>query len=174
MAIAAGMGTGVDIELVGNWELGVGSWEFSLDSPLRTPHSTLPLQADAEAEDLRVVGVGFGDREGEVQRDRGRAHCRDGDSQAQTWRGAEIIQRDILVDCAEIDECHAVDHVVCGEWEQVFDCVEEFEVATNLNVANDRRRTAEIEAAERGKAAGVEGIVNRRVVACESNLRCEC
>src|SRR5258707_11503077 len=119
----------------------------------RSVPATLPLQADAEAEDLRVVGVGFGYREGEVQRDQGRAHRRDSDSQTQAWRGAEIVQRDVLVDRAEVDECHPMDHVIGGEREQVFDRVEEFEVATDLDVADDRRSAAEIEAAERGKAA---------------------
>src|SRR5262245_50189151 len=100
-------------------------------STLNTRISTLPLQADAEAEDLGVVGVGFRYGEGKVERNRGRAHGWNGDSQADAGGHAEIGERDVLIDRAEIDKGHAVDHVVGGEREQVFNRVEELEVAAD-------------------------------------------
>src|SRR3954447_12932840 len=72
-ATAAGMDIAAVIERVGSWEWGTGNWEFRL----HTPHSRLPLQADAEAENLRVVGVSFRNWESKVQRDRGWSHRRD-------------------------------------------------------------------------------------------------
>ena len=74
-------------------ELGARSGEkenFRLRAPALLA-LRLSLQADAEAEDLRVVGVSFDDREGEVQRDRGGAHRRHGDSQAKAGGHAEIV-----------------------------------------------------------------------------------
>ena len=56
----------------------------------------LPLQADEEAEDLFVVGVGFDDGEGEVEGDRGRAHRRDGDPQAEAGGDAEVVRASTL------------------------------------------------------------------------------
>ncbi len=66
-------------------ERGAGSMErgVGINSRLHAPCSTLlPLQTDVEAEDLRFVGVGFGDREGKVESDRGRTHRGHGDPQA--------------------------------------------------------------------------------------------
>src|SRR6476646_8803917 len=134
------------------------------------PPFALALQTDAETEDLGIVGVGFQHWESEVQRDRGRSHGRDGYSQTQARGNAEIVERDVLVDRAEIDERDTMDHVVGGEREQVLNRVEELEVATDLDVTDNRRSTTEIEAAERGKAARIESVVNRCVVAGEAKL----
>ena len=112
-ATAAGMGIGEGI----SGELGAWSLKIHLSpcSVLLTP--CLSLQADAEAEDLGVVGVGLGNWECEVERNRRGSHRRHRDSQAQAGGYSEIVERDVLVDRAEIDESHAVDHIVGGKRE---------------------------------------------------------
>ena len=77
----------------------------------------------------------------------------------------------VRFDRAEVAEDDAVEHVVGGDRKEVLDRIEPLEVATDLHVARRRRCAAEVEAADRGETAGEEAVVDRRVVAGETEFR---
>ena len=80
------------------------------------------------------------------------------------------LQRDVLLDRAEVAEDDPLDHVVGGEREEVFERVEPAEFAADADAVVDRRSPAEREAAERRVAAREVVFKDRRVGAGEAEL----
>lgn len=66
---------------------------------------------------------------------------------------------------ARVEEDHAAERVVGRDGEEVFVAGEDLEAAVHQDAVGVRTGPAELEAAERGEAAGEEGVVDRRLVA---------
>src|SRR5262249_22104248 len=135
-------------------------------SPVR-----LAEQADPEAEDLRVIVGALDDREAEVERDRHRAEHRHDDAQAEAGGDAVVLDVDVALDRAGIDEGDGIEPVVGPDPDLVLEAVEELEVAAHGLAVDERADAAELEAADRAEAAGEEALEHRGVAAGPRNLR---
>src|SRR5687767_4222554 len=132
----------------------------------------LAHRAEEEAEDLALVGGGIGNGEGEVEGERSWSERGNADAEAEARRHAEIVGADcdIALDGSEIAEEGSAEHLVGREREEVFERIQELELATDADAGIERGGAAELEAAERGEAAGEIVFKERRLRAAEAKL----
>src|SRR5437588_1078218 len=109
-------------------------------------------ESDPEAEELRMIAVGLGDGESEIQSNRHGSQLGNLDAQTHACRHSIVMQFHGTFHSARIEEGHAVEMIVGQDRRLVLEPVQEFEIAAYLDPQGAGAHAAEGKAAQVAKA----------------------
>src|SRR5262245_56099388 len=130
----------------------------------------LAIESHPEREDLPFVGVLLHDRVGPVEGNGDGAEHRDDEPQAQADAGTEVVDGHVALDRAEVRERDNVNHVVLDDRDLILKAAEQHEPAADLEPPLVGPDAAEVKAADRTEATGIEALEERHVLAGPADL----